>query len=203
MGSFRLPVFTRMLPLLVALTLLVLIAGAQAGNIRTDGVADTLPYYSRLEANEIFHDDQWTVIVFYRPAASVPADFNLLELWDEGALTGESMTVDGFIIWEELRTQPLLINLHGLGAVPVWFVSWNEMQAAATDGILTIGELAGLSSLKTGVAFNYQEMLQPNSPDRLGTIEYNAKGKLDDGTPFRVHALWAGTHDLNINIELE
>jgi hypothetical protein len=194
--------FRRVVLLLAALTLLLTAAaGAFADNVRTEGVEGMLPYYARLEASTIYHDDSWAVVVFYRPTSYVPADFNLLGFWDFNLLTNPvPATVDGFVLWEELGVQPALINLHGLGAVPVWFVSWDDMQAAVADGMLTIGELGALPTLKKGAATNYQEMLQPDSPDRLGTIEYNAKGKLENGETFQVHVLWTGTNPMRINI---
>ena len=202
MRTLRIAVLGRILPLLIALTLvLIATAGAYAGNARVDGVEDPiLPYYARISAGEIFHDEDLAVVVFYHPPSCIPALFNLLEFYDWAALDCP-MTVDGIFIWDEPWVQPLLINLHGLGAVPVWFVSWGEMQGAVADGILTIGELSALPSLMEGSASFYHEMLQPY-PTIRGKIEYGAKGSLTDGRSFQVHATWIRDHEMQVDIKI-
>jgi len=202
MRTLRFPALRRTLPLLVALTLvLIATAGAYADNTHSEDV-DILPYYARISTGEIFHDNDWAVVVFYRPPECVPVDFNLLMFYDfDYAFGCVPMTVDGFIIWDEPMVQPALISVHGLGAVPVWFVSWDEMQGAVADGILTIGELSELPSLMIGFASNYHEMLQPY-PTLKGKIEYSAKGSLEDGRSFQVHAVWVRDHELKLDIEI-
>lgn len=205
MRTLRIAVLGRILPVLIAITLvLISAAGAYAGNARVDGVSDPiLPYYARISAAEIYHNDDWAVVVFYRPPSCVPDAFNLLEFYDMAALEAPDcpLTVDGIFIWDEPWEQPALINLHGLGAVPVWFVSWDEMQDAVEDGSLTIGELSALPSLMEGSASFYHEMLQPY-PTVKGKIEYGAKGSLTDGRSFQVHVTWIGVHEMRVDIKI-
>ena len=83
---------------------------------------------------------------------------------------------------------PKLTEVHGLGAVPVWFVSWPALQTAIADDTLTIGELASLQPL-VGSARSFHETLRPTGVVKISTIELNATGTLDDGRSFHLHAL--------------
>ena len=75
----------------------------------------------------------------------------------------------------------------GLGAVPVWLVSWADMAGALADGDLKMAELASLPSLQMGSAHTFSEMLQP-IPTRLPSrLVINAEGTLADGRRFRLH----------------
>jgi hypothetical protein len=72
--------------------------------------------------------------------------------------------------------------------VPIWFVAWPELQAAIDDGTLTIGELAGLPSLRIGYASFYQESVRNSTQGRRhpsSTTE--ARGPMADGRTFRLH----------------
>lgn len=182
-------------------------------NTRTTGGGD-VPFYARIESREILHNDEWAVIVFYRPPECVPDDFNLLDFYafpDEfgpGAFGCTPPTTDGFIIWEgEPGITPIQIKLHGLGVVPVWFVSWAELEMAVGDDELTIIELAGLSSLLVGTADFYSETLHPTGAAQVPMINYVARGYLEDGTPFHVHALLVADKedpsiDKNTNVQI-
>jgi hypothetical protein len=89
--------------------------------------------------------------------------------------------------------------LHGRGAVPVWFVSWAELQGALADDEVTIPELEGMTSLVIGSADNFHETLQVGSH-----LNYVASGSLDDGGAFWVHAsnnLASGKLKVQINLD--
>lgn len=127
------------------------------------------------------------MIVFYRPPECVPEDFNLLQFYAiPGAFHCTPATTTGWSLWENgpgIDPAPFKIQLKGLGAVPVWLVSWPEMEAAAADGILTMSELGGMPSLVKGSACFYNESLI--IPRKL---TYVAKGTLEDGRFFHVQA---------------
>lgn len=167
-------------------------AGAPA-NVRIEG-GDITPYYARIERGEIFHTDDWAVIVFYRPPSCIPADFNLLELFDvPRAFSCGPATIDGFTIWKngpDKDPAPLQGKFHGKGEVPVWFVRWSELEPATADGVLTIGELTNLPSRIAGAASHYQETLQPeqSSPKGNGKLNFVARGDLEDGRSFQAQA---------------
>jgi hypothetical protein len=173
--------------LALALAGLVLIAvPSAAANVRTGNGGD-VPFYARLD----FHDDEWAVIVFYRPPGCIPDNFNLLDFFDGNAFACGPPTTDGFQIWENGPTvdeAPLQSVLHGLGSVPVWFVGWPELQAVMADGDVTITELEAMSTLRSGVASTFQEVLHPEGGGKNNIINYVASGSLADGGSFWVHA---------------
>jgi hypothetical protein len=179
------------LAILVVGGALLLPASHVAANVRVAG-GDTLPFYARISSGEVFHTDDWAVVVFYRPPACVPADFNLLAFFDVPRAFGcTPPTVDGFSIWAHgpgIDPAPIQGQFHGLGAVPVWFVRWPELQATIADGVLTIGELAALPSRVIGSAGFYQETLHPEQAAQNGKIAFVARGTLADGRSFQVQA---------------
>ena len=189
--NLRRAVLRYALPILVLLSLLLGSAPGTYANIRIGGGGD-VPFYARLERQGVLHDDDWAVIVFYRPPECIPANFNLLDFFDWAAFGCTPPTTDGFMIFEhgpEVDPAPMLAELHGQGAVPVWFVRWTELQAAIADDSLTIGELAGLGSRLAGSASFYHEILHPFGGSQHGKIEFNATGTLADGRAFQVEAL--------------
>jgi hypothetical protein len=109
------------------------------------------PFYARVERSSVHteivpHTEDWGAVVFYRALYCVPAEFNLLDLFDIPAAFFCPLTIEGFEVWrngpppEDLA--PMQAKFNGLGAVPVWFVSWPELQAAVADDVLTLAELA-------------------------------------------------------------
>jgi hypothetical protein len=195
--------------LVVVAALLLIVPGAYA-KIRTEGGGD-VPFYARLESEDTLHTDEWAPIVFYRPPECVPDDFNLLDFYDwpddlgPGAFGCTSPTTDGFMIWdgEPGLSPPIQIKLNGLGAVPVWFVAWPELQAAMEDGELTMADLEAMHSLMIGLASIYTETLHPTGVVKVPMINYVASGTLDDGRSFHVHALLVSGKVTNISIEFK
>ena len=166
--------------------LLLVAVPSVSANVRVDEGA--VPFYARLERGGIHHTDDWAGIVFYRPPTCIPEDFNLLDFFDiPRVFDCNPPTTDGFAIWEHgpgIDAAPLLVELHGLGAVPVWFVRWPALQAAVADDTLTIGELVSLQPL-VGSATAYHETLRPSEAVKVSTIEFNARGWLVDGRSFQ------------------
>lgn len=185
---------------LVVLLLAAFPATASA-NTRTDGGGD-LPFYARIERGGISHTDEWAVIIFYRPTECIPDDFNLLDFYDFGAFGCVEPTTDGFFIWsgEPWVSAPIQIKLQGLGAVPVWFVHWSELNAAVMDDSLTMTELQGMNSLMKGSADLYTETLHPAGEVSMPMINYLAHGTLEDGRSFHVHAL---LFDWTTNVQIK
>ena len=174
---------------LVAISLLLVAAPGVSANVRVDEGA--VPFYARLERGGILHTDDWAGIVFYRPPACIPEDFNLLDFFDiPRVFDCNPPTTEGIGIWEHgpgIDAAPLLVELHGLGAVPVWFVRWPALQAAVADDTLTIGELASLQPL-VGSATAYNETLRPTGVVKVTSFELNALGWLVDGRSFQFEA---------------
>lgn len=149
------------------------------------------PFYARVTStlNQFFHADGWLAIPFYRDPGCLPPDFNMLELFDFPGPDGLGafacpLLMRGFMLIEPdapLGTFPRQVVLHGSG-VPFWFVDWNEFQAAAMDGEVTIGELAALGPV-TGLADRYHETLKPREGEHVIVID--ARGTLEDGRTFQ------------------
>jgi hypothetical protein len=195
---------------LIVVALLLLIAPGAYAKIRTPGGGD-LPIYARIEPGLVIHTDDWAAIVFYRPPECVPEDFNLLDVYDWpesdddlGAFGCTPPTTDGFIIWsgEPGLSNPIQIKLWGLGAVPVWFVAWPELEAALDDGSLTVLELQAMASLLKGSASSYTETLHPDGV-KVPMINLVALGILEDGRSFQVHFVFVTDGVMNVRIEFQ
>lgn len=148
-----------------------------------------LPYYARLERDfEPVHSDEWAAIVFYRQPGCVRPGFNLLDFIDIPAAFGCTVTVEGFAIFKDpFPARPIQVNLQGLGAVPIWFVSWPELQAAMADGVVRIGDLQGTRSLVIGSASIFHETLHPGEK-----LVMTAQGMLADRRAFGLEVSYAG-----------
>jgi hypothetical protein len=156
-------------------------AGQGQGVVRT--VGGDVPFYARTDF--VYQDGEWAVVVFYRPPECVPLTFNLLAFYDiPGAFFCGPPTTTGWDIWENgpgVDPAPVKSQLRGLGAVPVWLVDWAEMEAATADGVLTMSELQGMTSLLRGSASFYNESLLIGRK-----ITFVANGALEDGRMFHV-----------------
>ena len=157
------------------------------------------PFYARTDAvtHFVFHDDEWAAIVFYRDPGCVPAEFNLLQFFDPPAAFGCALTIQGSSLWqgEAFLGSPKIATATEAGLVPVWFVSVEAVSQATQDGMLTIGELAGLDGLLVGYADRFNETLHPHPlPPELGggghpnpKLILDAHGQLEDGRQFNLH----------------
>ncbi len=154
------------------------------------------PFYARVERSSVHteivpHTNEWAAVVFYRSPSCVPTTFNLMDLFDVPRAFSCDLTIDGFEIWKNgpppIDMAPMQARLDGLGAVPVWFVSWPELQAAVADDYLTIMELESLSSLRKGTATFFRETLHPTGGAQNPKLMINAHGILEDGQTFQLH----------------
>jgi hypothetical protein len=164
------------------------------------------PFYARLSQNpslgafeqEIFHDDQWAAIPFYREPACIPVDFNLLDFVDlmpdpmYGLRPfGCALAVEGFELWQNgpgIDAAPIHSRLRAIDAVEIWFVSWPALSLEVQDGQLTIAELGSMPSLRRGTATLFSETLHPAGPSKAHNIALEAFGYTDDGARFHFHA---------------
>ncbi len=172
--------------LMIATALAVGITGQDAYaavNLTFPGQSPGVPAYARI-GQETIHTDEWAAVPFYRLPSCVPTDFNLLRFVDVPRAFGCPLTVGGHEIWEHGPGQePAPKQVVTTSSdVPIWFVSWPELQAAMSDGVVTIGELSSMKSLVVGTADVYQEVLRPGE-----LIVVNARGSLADGRSFRLH----------------
>jgi hypothetical protein len=187
---------------IVVIMSLALVPGASAND--KVPIPPGPPFYARIVmhcAVCVQHNAEWAVIPFYHLPKDVPADFNLLDQFDvPNAFLVES-TVTGFEIWKEWppapgsTAGPLVVQLHGMGAVPVWFVPWEGWLAATNDDMLTIGELENVPGLLKGTADFYKETLIPAEEATAGLVvlQIQARGELEDGPSFQVESV---THNV-------
>ena len=173
------------------------VAAEAAIRIQVPEQGPGIPAYARIERISgptpwVIQDGTWAAIVFYRLPECVPRDFNLLSFFDIPRAFACPLTVRGFEIWKNglppIDFAPIQTELRGLGAVPIWFVRWNELQAAIADGTLTVAELWTLPSLRIGSAGFFQESLHPfEAPVGRGSLQIVAHGLLSNGTAFQLH----------------
>jgi hypothetical protein len=201
---FEMKRITLLISAVLALTLVAVIAWSQLA-AAGDGLVRTtwpsaedpgLPFYARIQPAppHVIDDGEWAAIAFYRNPGCVPADFNLLDFFDAPAAFGCPLTVHGASLWEgePFIGAPKIVTSSGNGAVPVWFVPVGAINQALEDGVLTIGELAGLEGFLVGHADRFNETLHPHPvPPELGggghpkpKLIQNAHGQLEDGRRF-------------------
>jgi len=154
-----------------------------------------VPFYARFGENETFSNGEWTTIIFYRQPDCIPDDFNLNQFFhfpgenDPGAFACAPPTTTSIETWAngpETDPAPLVAEMTGRGAVPVWFFAQSDIEAAMEDGIVTIGELEALPSRRAGTASTYTELLHPSQSNAQTLIQFKAEGALEDGGPFMV-----------------
>lgn len=204
-----------LLGLLLALTA-VANASPAAAIVRLEDGGD-VPFYARITTigtpDQIFHDEDWAVIVFYRPPTCIPDDFNLLTFFDfpgpsgPGAFACNPPTTGGFNLWHNgpgVDPAPFLAVTHGLGSVPVWFVRWPVLQAAGQDGVLHIGDLEALpsDSRLVGKAEDFHQVLRPHEASPVPMTLFTARGSLDDGRSFDVRGLFVEGTTLQTDIDI-
>ena len=146
------------------------------------------PFYARLGV-QFYVDDGVLAIPFYRPPECVPADFNILQFFHFPGPNGPGafgcpLGVNGFLLTEHdapLGRFPQKVEMRG-DDVPIWFVDFDAFEAAAEDGVLTMGELEALSPLE-GMAMSYAETLHPRAGEHKVIIR--ARGEAE-GRGFRL-----------------
>lgn len=166
------------------------------------------PFYARVTTilNQFFHDDGLLAIPFYRPPSCVPSDFNMLTLFDPPGPGGPGafacpLLMTGFLLIEPdapLGTFPRLATLAG-SDVPFWLVDWEQFQAEAADGVVTITDLQAMDPLM-GTADRYHETLMPREGDHRIIID--ASGTLADGRAFRFHVTHLESRTRAVEIQL-
>ncbi len=120
-----------------------------------------LGYDPLIQAVFIINDGEWAAIPFYRDPTCVPADFNLIVQADVPGAFSCASTVEGYLTIFD--NQGGGFHFHAKGPVDgfplptVYFVKYAELQAVIQDGVLLIGELQSLPSLKTGRATFFQD----------------------------------------------
>jgi hypothetical protein len=98
------------------------------------------------------------------------------------------------------------VRIWGLGAVPIYFVRWPELEAAIKDRVLTIVELQALPSLLIGYATFYTSDAHPamtaRPPQYIGPFQISAKGVLQDGRQFQLQVATGGPAGLAKHVKI-
>ena len=181
--------------ILVAVVTVLALAPPAGGQVRLNVPEESLggPYYARLERGVVLKDDGWVAIAFYRDPACVRPEFNLLNFFDGANIPGIffcSLTVNGFELWDDpAGAAPKQGKLRGNGAVPIWFVSSGDFQAALPG--ITLTELLAMPSLMKGVANQFEEVLHPIEGAEQNSLQIVAAGDLPDGRTFQFAAVEA------------
>jgi hypothetical protein len=152
-------------------------------------ISDVAPF-----GPEYYHTDDWAAVVFHRDPTCVPPGYNLLDGFDIPDVFACALTIQGFEVWLTPPPQgeaPVEVRGWGLGAVPIYFVSWHELQAAVADHVLTIAELQELASLRIGLASFFSLGIRPGLQTLPG-VEMSARGVLQDGQQFLFQATAGG-----------
>jgi len=144
-------------------------------------------YYALFQRGFVPNDNGWVGIVFVRDPSCVPAGFNLLDWFDSPPVAWAcALTVEGEAWWHDVSAPPpFQTHERGLGAVPVYFVRWSELEGAIADDVLTIGELETLPSLLIGEASFLEHVVHnTNQPTNHGHETLVSRGRLEDGRSF-------------------
>jgi hypothetical protein len=119
------------------------------------------------------------------------------------------LTVQGFEVWtapEPDGKGPIQVRIWGLGAVPIYFVRWQELEAAILDRELTIGELQALPSLRIGYANFYTSDAHPAftapTPQYIGPFQISARGVLQDGRQFQFQVATGGPAGPPVHVKI-
>jgi hypothetical protein len=162
------------------------------------------PFYARIERGLVLQTEEWVAIAFYRDPGCVRTDFNLLNFFDFAsipAIFACPLTAHGFELWADPATNaaPRLSKLEGNGAVPIWFISVEDFEAALPG--LTLTELLAMPSLMQGVATDFEETLHPLEAAQQSGLEIVASGYLPDGRIFHFVAIEAAGELRHVRIE--
>jgi hypothetical protein len=161
------------------------------------------PFYARIEQGLVHMTDDWVAVAFYRDPDCVDPGFDLLAFFDFDRIPEIfdcALTVHGFELWDGGQA-PRQSRLFGNGAVPVWFFSVTDYEAALPG--LTLDEIQAMPSLVRGSAQAFEETLHPVGGARQTMLQLSAKGWLEDGRGFRYRAAEAGGTIRQVQIDFD
>jgi hypothetical protein len=190
-----------------ALLMAPLLSAIAQGEVRVEFPEDDPgpPFYARIRHNFAIQNGQWAAIIFYRSPNCVAPSFNLLRLFNPAAF-GCPLTVEGFALYDQVPpppgVSPKQAKTFGLGAVPVWFFRWADLQTAVADGVLTIQDLAAMNPI-VGSATFFRETLHPTETAQVPKLSIVARGTTATGTFFvQASATGEGLELKHVTIEL-
>lgn len=154
-----------------------------------DGIhAPGIPLYAQIGFDlftgdmVILHDEEWAAIPFYRDVSCVPPDFNLL--YFDPIAWSCALLVRGSEVWPSDGLGPIALMqgpVEGFPAPTVYLVKYTEVLGAVEDGVLTIGELQALPSLKVGRATFWSEvnssLFTDDTPPQYKVVHYEHQSR--------------------------
>jgi hypothetical protein len=175
------------------------------------------PVYAYIAGFFMNTDGNWVAIEIVRARRCIPEGFNLLRFADNPAAFGCTSLIGGREWWypEDLDVLPngpwsrippfpFEARLTGLSGMLIYFVKLTELDAAISDGILTIVELERLPSLLVGLVDSYLQVQhnsnQGQAPGHSDTI---ARGTLRDGRSFFYQRTDRDNEALSVNIRFQ
>jgi hypothetical protein len=189
---------------LVAAVLLV----ASVGLARTAVRSAPPPFYTfggigLMPDGSLFsvNDGEWAAIAFYRSPEDAPDGFDFLNDFDPNV--GEAgLHVLGDVLLDDAGNV-VRAGVTGLGAVPIWFVRVEELEALAADETLTKEELMDAQSLVVGYASRYGEENHLEGVHPVSHLTIVAGGDLEDGGIFTLRAVEVGLELKQVEIVFE
>ncbi len=154
-----------------------------------DGIsAPGIPLYAQIGFDfisgtmTILHDEEWAAIPFYRDVNCVPPDFNLLTF--DTLAWNCALLVQGSEVWLSDGLGVIALTqgpVAGFPAPTVYLVKYTEVLGAVADGVLTIGELQALPSLKIGRATFWSEInssiFTDDTPPQYKVVHYEHQSR--------------------------
>jgi hypothetical protein len=147
------------------------------------------PFYARLSVFPLEADGR-VAIPFIRDPAFVRPTFNLLALFDVPWAFFAPLESEGFVLQDDSGAIHKAVT-RGLPGMPVWFVSAAEFAAEAADGVVLIGDVLAMSTLRQGAADTYREELHPGAAGKPDMINIVSRGRVGDET-FLIHFVETG-----------
>ena len=130
------------LTIIVIVTLAIMLTSVSSANVRSTIPPDPYaPIYA-----DWYGNGESVAFIFYRSPSCVPSDFNLLNFFDTPPTPFLCpLTIDGFVIYKNPdEFVPIQGKLGGLGAVPIWFISWEDYNNAKSDHVIGDGRVVFL-----------------------------------------------------------
>lgn len=170
-----------------------------------------IPFYARVgyppgfPEGQLFEAAGRVVIVFYRVVSCIPDDFDLLDFFHfpspDGPGAYQCPAYHTGVLYTEADAPPTafpkIVDLKGT-AVPIWLVDAGQFREAASDGSLTMPELAGLDRIERTVD-TYEEHIHARVEDHFLGIDAR-HDREDPAFHFRLELEGVTTSDADLRL---
>jgi len=155
------------------------------------------PYYAHLSS---FGDswmapgnDEWTVIIFYRDPACIPAEFDMSVGLDFPGPQGLGFlacpaTYEGYQLHfsspDPFLNPDYLFMRNSTLEMPMWFVSTRELRELFERGFFQMADIETLPSRVSASAWQFEAQMEPYGFNPELKVRFNARGRLETGGQF-------------------